>query len=76
MRSWMRCGAVLAISPMLLAGCATGPSEPVCPEVRSYTAAEQAAVAGELDRLGPQSMTGRFMADYGMLRDEARAACR
>lgn len=66
----------LAISPMLLAGCATGVSDATCLPLRSYTAAEQAQVADELDRLGEQSMTGKFMADYGRLRDEARAMCR
>jgi hypothetical protein len=60
---------------MPLNGCATEASD-VCLTVRTYTAAEQAAVADELDRLGPQSVTGKFMADYGRLRDEARAICR
>ncbi|HEY4343029.1 MAG TPA: hypothetical protein VGN05_01675 [Parvibaculum sp.] len=44
--------------------------------MRPYAAAEQAAAADELERLGPQSMTGKFIADYGRLRDEARAMCR
>ncbi|WP_325406713.1 hypothetical protein [Parvibaculum sp.] len=44
--------------------------------MRDYTRAEQAAAADELDRLGPGSTTGRFMADYAGLRDQARAACR
>ncbi|WP_293552656.1 hypothetical protein [Parvibaculum sp.] len=66
----------LAISLTPLNGCATGASDAACLNVRPYTAAEQAAAADELDRLGPQSMTGKFMADYGRLRDEARAMCR
>ncbi|HUD52859.1 MAG TPA: hypothetical protein VMR03_15235 [Parvibaculum sp.] len=67
---------LLAISPMLLGGCATGLSETGCLHLRDYTRAEQAAAADELDRLGPGSTTGRFMADYAGLRDQARAACR
>lgn len=67
---------LLAISPILLSGCATELSETGCLHLRDYTSAEQAAVADELDRLGPGSATGRFMADYGSLRDQARAACR
>jgi hypothetical protein len=67
---------VLAISLMPLNGCATGASDAACLTVRPYTAAEQAAVADELDRMGGQSVTGKFMADYGRLRDEARAMCR
>jgi len=67
---------VLAISLMPLNGCATGAFDGPCLSVRPYTAAEQATVAEELERLGPMSMTGRFMADYGRLRDEARAMCR
>ena len=76
MRSTMRWPLLLAISPTLLGGCATAPSDVTCLHVRDYTKAEQAAVADELDRLGPASMTGRFVADYGALRDQARAACR
>lgn len=75
MRSTTRFFAALAISPMLLAGCATETSEPACLHLRDYNAAEQAAVADELDRLGPMSATGRFIADYGALRDQVRAAC-
>jgi hypothetical protein len=65
----------LAISLTPLNGCATEASD-ACLTVRAYTAAEQAAVADELDRLGVASMTGTFMADYGRLRDEVRAMCR
>lgn len=75
MQSRKRCPWGLAISLMSLAGCATGVSEPGCIPLRSYTPAEQAAMADELDRLGPASMTGRFLADYATLRDGLRAAC-
>jgi hypothetical protein len=61
---------------MPLGGCAREIFDAPCLTVRTYSAAEQAAAADELDRLGPHSATGRFMADYGRLRDEARAMCR
>lgn len=76
MRYAKRGALALAISLTPLNGCATGASDAACLSVRPYTAAEQAAVADELDRLGAQSATGKFMADYGRLRDEARAMCR
>lgn len=72
----MRWPMLLAISPTLLGGCAMAGSNAACLHVRDYTKAEQAAAADELDRLGTASVMGRFMADYGALRDEARAACR
>lgn len=75
MRSMRQFFAVLAISPMPFAGCATAISEVPCLSLESYSTAEQAAVADELVRLGPMSATGRFVADYGLLRDQARAAC-
>tara|TARA_R110000868_G_scaffold40543_4_gene139798 strand:- start:9440 stop:9577 length:138 start_codon:yes stop_codon:yes gene_type:complete len=43
--------------------------------VPDYSLADQQAVADELTMLGAQSKTGTFMADYGRLRNEARAAC-
>jgi len=76
MRSAMRSLAVLAISLTPLAGCATGVSDRACPPLRVYSREEQAQAADELDRLGPGSTTGRFMADYGTLRDAVRAMCR
>ncbi len=76
MRYAKRAILVLAISLMPLNGCATGAFDGPCLSVRPYTALEQAAVADELEQLGVASMTGKFMADYGRLRDEARAMCR
>ena len=61
---------------MPLNGCATTHSDALCLTVRTYSAVEQSVVADELTRLGPQSEVGQMMADYGRLRDEARAACR
>ena len=72
----MRVSLALVLSLMPLSGCATAHSDALCLTVRSYTAAEQNTVADELTRLGSQSEVGQMMADYGRLRDEARAACR
>lgn len=72
----MRWKGLFAVGAMLCAGCTTGVAQTPCLHLREYTATEQGAVADELGRLGPASMTGRFMTDYGALRDEVRAACR
>lgn len=71
-----RASLALVLSLMPLNGCATTHSETLCLMVRSYSAEEQDAVADELEQLGPKSHVGQMMADYGRLRDEARAACR
>jgi hypothetical protein len=61
---------------MPLDGCARAPSEALCLDVVPYGRGEQAAVADELVVLGPASQMGGMIADYGRLRDEARALCR
>lgn len=71
-----RASLALVLSLMPLNGCAQTRSDTVCLTVRNYSAAEQGAVADELEQLGPQSHVGQMIADYGRLRDEARAACR
>lgn len=76
MRSLKLAAMALAISPMLLGGCGMEVFEAGCLTVRPYSPIEQEAVAAELETLGPHSATGQFMADYGRLRDEARALCR
>ena len=65
----------LALSLMPLNGCARDASDGLCLTVPDYSLADQQAVADELTMLGAQSKTGTFMADYGRLRNEARAAC-
>jgi hypothetical protein len=55
----------------LLAGCA--PAGSSCPPVVPYDAATLSRVADELDRLGPDSVTARLIADYGVLREQLRA---
>jgi hypothetical protein len=44
--------------------------------VADYSRDEQRAAAGELATLGANTQTGAMIADYGRLRDEARALCR
>lgn len=63
----------LAISLMLQGGCATAHSERICLNLRTYSREEQTRAADELDLLGSQSMTGKLMADYATLRDQAKA---
>lgn len=75
-RAWLRPKLKApALLLMLLAGCATGSSSVVCPQEVRYTRQQQTAAAIELDRLGPDSMLGVMIADYGRLRNQVRA-CR
>ncbi len=64
---------------VLLAGCATAPSEPVCIPVVPYSAETQRQAAEEIDGLakeGRAPVLRRFTEDYGELRARNRAACR
>ena len=69
----------LALATTLISGCMTAPSEPprvVCPREVEYSRELQAAAADELAALPKDGVIrGRFMPDYGRLRDQARA-CR
>jgi hypothetical protein len=62
----------------LLAGCATGLSEPlpvlrpVCPPLVKYTPDFQRRAAEELSQLPPGSALAVFMNDYVKLRDACR----
>jgi hypothetical protein len=70
----MRTPTVLALAATLLSACATTASSPaVCPEVVAYSAADQDKANAELKALPPGAILGRFIADYGRLRDDARA---
>jgi hypothetical protein len=71
--SWKRQAAVLATAMSLLVGCA--PDSSSCPPAISYDRDTLTEVAGELQRLGPNSATARLIADYGVLREQVRA-CR
>ncbi len=72
--------AVLAIATSLLSGCATGVSEPriatVCPPVVEYTRELQARAAEELGMLPDGSAIAEMLADYSVMRDQARACGR
>ena len=76
---WTRRLAVLAIATSLLTACATGVSEPriatVCPPVVEYTRELQARAADELGVLPDGSAIAEMLADYSVMRDQARA-CR
>lgn len=69
--------AALAIATISLTGCATVASEPrmatVCPPVVEYSREFQARAADELDLLPEGSAIAEMLADYGVMRDQARA---
>lgn len=69
--------AVLVIATSLLAGCATATSEPrmatVCPPVVEYSREFQARAADELDLLPEGSAIAEMLANYSVMRDQARA---
>lgn len=74
-RCWMRQRAVLVIGTILLSGCAgvgfeggTG----VCPPVVEYSRAEQARVANEVAALPESAVTAEWLADYSVMREQAR----
>ena len=73
----MRRLAVLAIATSLLGGCATVASDTrvttVCPPVVEYNREFQARAADELDLLPDGSAIAEMLADYSVMRDQARA---
>ena len=75
-RCSMRRRAVLVIATSLLSGCATGASEPrvvaVCPPVVAYSRAFQARAVEELALLPKYSAIAEMIADYSVMRDQAR----
>jgi len=75
-RCWTRPQTVLAIAMLLLSGCAgvgsdTPPS--ACPPVVDYSRAEQARVADEVAALPEGAVIVGWLADYAVLREQARA---
>ena len=68
--------AVLAIAVSLLAGCAAAPFDAApCPPVVNYSREFLARAADELASLPVGSAIEQMLADYQVLRDQARA-CR
>ena len=74
-RCWTLRLAVLAIATSLLTGCATVGSDvgAPCPPVVSYTSADRARAAEEVEALPEGGMIFRMLADYAVLREQARA---
>ena len=79
MASWTRRLGVLAIVTSWLSACGTAISEPTpvgaCPPVVEYSHEFQARAAEELGVLPDGSTIAEMLADYGVMRDQARA-CR
>ena len=74
---WKRRLAVLAVAAISLTGCATVVSDPrvatVCPPVVEYSRESQARAAEDLTLLQEGSAIGEMLADYAVMRDQARA---
>ena len=67
---------VLAVGMIFLTGCATGGSDAppgACPPVVAYSPAEQMRVAEEVAALPEGALIVGWLADYAVLRDQARA---
>lgn len=73
----MRRLAVVAIVTISLTGCSTVASDlrvtTVCPPVVEYSREFQARAADELDLLPEVSAIAEMLADYDVMRDQARA---
>lgn len=78
-RCWRLRRAVLVLATISLSGCATVGSEPrvatVCPSVVEYCREFQARAAEELALLPEGSAVAEMLADYAVMRDQARS-CR
>ena len=76
-RCWKQQLAALAIVTSLLSGCATVRSEDgrlaTCPPVVEYGREFQARAADELALLPEGSAIAEMLADYGVMREQARA---
>jgi len=76
-RCWKPRLAVLAIATSLLTACAMGISDPrvatVCPPEVQYSREFQARAAEELALLPDGSAIAELLADYSVMRDQARA---
>lgn len=65
--------AALVIAPLLLIGCSPAGSRSACPPVVQYPIEVQRAAAAELRQLPQPSAIERMLADYAVMRDQARA---
>ena len=77
---WKRRLAALAIATSLLSGCATVSSDGraigTYPPVVEYSREIQARAAEELDLLPEGSAVAEMLADYAVMRDQARGCIR
>jgi len=75
-RCWMQPAAALAAGMILLSGCAAAGFDNLpcaCPPVVEYSRAEQARVAVEVVALPDGAVINEWLADYAVLREQARA---
>ena len=75
-RCWTPPQTALAAAMIFLTGCAGVSSDTVpsaCPPVAEYSRAEQARLADELVALPGRTVIAEWLADYAVLRDQARA---
>ena len=79
-RCWRLRLAVLAIATSLLSGCATVSSDELrsvsCPPVVEYSREVQTRAAEELELLPERSVVAEMIADFSVIRDQARACTR
>ena len=74
-RCWMRRPLALAAATILLTACAGAgfdSTHSACPPVVAYSQAEQARVAEEVAALPDGGQIPELLADYAVLRDQAR----
>jgi len=77
MTNWMPRLAGLVIATSLLVGCATALSDGApCPPVVSYSREFLARAADEVEQLPPGSAVEQILADYQVMRDQAKACAR
>ena len=75
-RCWTRPQTALGIATLFLsgrAGVGSDTSPGVCPPVVAYSQAEQARVADEVAALPEGTVIVGWLADYAVLREQARA---
>jgi hypothetical protein len=75
---WRLLLAVLVIGASWLTGCATASFDGrsgVCPPVMEYSRELQERAAIEVEALSPDTVIAGWLADYAVMRDQARA-CR
>ncbi|EEW24253.1 hypothetical protein [Rhodobacter ferrooxidans] len=76
---WRPPAVVLVMLMLWLSGCATGGFDPgtgVCPPVVEYSRSEQARAADDVGALPEDAVIGEWLADYAVLRDQARVCSR